>query len=67
MQQTTTAKLPALFQNTVRAPRVNETKLPLESAFIGDISALIGEKESKYHKRSLFCSFPMKRDLSLSP
>ena len=28
--------------------------------------ALLGEKESKYHKRSLFCSFPMKRDLSLS-
>ena len=39
---------------TVRALRVNETKLTSESAFVADLSALEGERESKCYKRTLF-------------
>lgn len=39
---------------TVRALRVNETKLTSESAFVADLSALEGEKESKCYKRTMF-------------
>ena len=34
--------------------RVNETKLTLRSAFILDLFALGGEKESKYNERTPF-------------
>ena len=39
---------------TVPALRVNETKLTSESAFVADLSALEGEKESKCYKRTMF-------------
>ena len=39
------------FQDTVRALRVNETKLTLRNAFISDGFALGGELESKCDER----------------
>ena len=38
----------------MRSLRVNETKLTLRSAFILDLFAIGGEKESKYNKRTPF-------------
>ena len=41
-------------QHSVRSLRVNETKLTLRNAFILDLFALGGEKESKYNERTPF-------------
>ena len=38
----------------VRRLRVNETKLTLRNAYILDLFALGGEKESKYNERTFF-------------
>ena len=38
--------------------RVNETKLTLRSAFILDLFALGGEKESKYNEKTPFWGLP---------
>ena len=38
----------------MRSLRVNETKLTLRNAFILDLFALGGEKESKYNERTPF-------------
>ena len=56
-QQTSTAKLAAFFQKfkkTVRAQRVNETKVTSRNAFIDNFFALESEKESKDDERTLF-------------
>ena len=64
------AKLPSLFQKfykTMRSLRVNETKLTLRNAFILDLFALRGEKESKYNEWTLFWGSLQKFDLSVNP
>ena len=56
-QQTSTAKLAAIFQQfqkTVRSPRANESKVTSRNAFIDNIFALENEKISKKDKRNLF-------------
>ena len=48
MQQTSTVKVPAIFQKvlkTVRTLRVNETKLTSGNAFISNIFALKSKKK----------------------
>ena len=40
-------------KKTVRALRVNETKVTLRNAFIGNLFALKSEKESKNDERTL--------------
>ena len=47
--------------------RVNETKLTSETAFVIDLFALEGEKESKCYKRTLFWGSPQSLYLSLNP
>ena len=47
--------------------RVSETKLALRNAFILDLFALGGEKESKYNERTLFWGSLQKLDLSVNP
>ena len=37
---------------TVHAVRFNKNKLILENASIVDLPALVGKKESKYHKKA---------------
>ena len=69
-QQTSTEKLPAFFQKlykTVRALRVNETKVTSRNAFIDNLSALESEKESKNGERTLFWGCPRILDLSVNP
>ena len=51
----------------MRAVRVNKTKLTLGNAFIIVYFALLGKKESKYDKRTLFSNFSRRVDLSLNP
>ena len=56
-QETSTAKLAAIFQKfqkTVRSPRVNETKVTSRNAFIDNLFALENNKKSKKDKRTLF-------------
>ena len=47
--------------------RVNETKLTLSNAFILDLFALGGEKESKYNEKTPFWDSLQKLDLSVNP
>ena len=42
------------LKHSAESIRVNETKLTLRSAFILDLFALGGEKESKYNERTPF-------------
>ena len=51
----------------MRNLRVNETKPTLRNAFISDLFALGGEKESKYNERTLFWGSVQKLDLSVNP
>lgn len=51
----------------MRSQRVNESKLTSRSAFIGDLFALGGEKESKYDKEPLVSDYLRNLDLSLHP
>ena len=46
---------------------MNETNLSLRNAFISNIFALGGEKESKYDKRTPFWGPLQKLDLSVNP
>ena len=51
----------------MRTLRVNETKLTFINAFISDLFALEGEKESKYNERTRFWGSLQKPDLSVNP
>ena len=51
----------------MRSLRVNETKLTLRNAFILDLFALGGGKESKYNERTLFWGSIQKLDLTANP
>ena len=51
----------------MRTLRVSETKLTFINAFISDLFALEGEKESKYNERTLFWGSLQKPDLSVNP
>ena len=56
------AKLPATFQiflKTVRALRVNESKLTSRNAFIFNFFALESEKDFKKDERTLLCRLPV--------
>ena len=55
------------FQSTVRGLRFNETNLALRNAFILDLFALGGQKQSKYDERTPFGGSLQKHDLSVNP
>lgn len=50
----------------MRAVRVNETKLDSGTTLLDDLSAVVGEKESKYDKGILFWGSPQSLNYSLS-
>ena len=52
---------------TVHALRIDETKVTSRNAFIDNIFALEGGKESKYDQRILFLDCPWIVDLSINP
>ena len=57
VQDTSTTKLPAFFEKilkTVRAQKINETKLTLKNVFIDNVFTVKSEKESRNGKRTLF-------------
>ena len=47
--------------------QVNETKVTLRNAFILDLFASGGQKESKYNEKAPFGDFLQKHDLSVKP
>ena len=55
------------FKKTVRALRVNETKVTLRNAFIDILFALESEIESTNDKRTLFRDCPRILHLSVNP
>ena len=55
------------FFKTLRALRINETKVTSKNAFIDNLFALESEKESKNDERTLFPDCPRILDLSVSP
>ena len=70
MQQTSTAKLAAIFQKfkkTVHALRVNEIKVTSRSNFIDNLSALESEKESKNDETTLFRDYLQILALAVNP
>ena len=65
-----TAKLAGFlkkFQKILLLLRVNESKVTLTNAFIGNIFALKSEKESKNDERTTFCNTPGMLHLSVTP
>ena len=69
VQQTSAAELPAFLQRflkTVRASRVNETKLISINAFIGNLFALGTEEVSKNDIRNFFGGFSKILNLSVN-
>ena len=69
-QQTSVAKMPAFFQKfkkTVRALRVDETKVTSRNTFFVNVFALRSDKESKNNERTLFQDCPWSLDLSHNP
>ena len=50
----------------MRAVRVNETKLDSGTTLLDDLSAVVGEKESKYDKGTVFWGSPQSLNYSLS-
>ena len=73
---TSIAKLPSFFQKKkhsaesmqgIISTQVNETKVTLRNAFILDLFASGGQKESKYNEKAPFGDFLQKHDLSVKP